>query len=287
APSQLGIAATDVTGAGGRNDGSGSAASGCPIAQEVANPDYTLCFGGTSAAAPLVSGIAGLVRSVKPNLSPAEVEQILRKTADKIPPGANASDVPYDAAGHSTTHGYGRVNAFCALRAAVAPAEPCKPVQTAAAATFEIGTRLGVSWLHNGGDQVVINAPGGGARAAPILSVAWFPTVHWMIDGQVGISFVQNSGIPPDEYRIVAAADLAYVTNPGGVSLYVGPGVGVQRFWSSGGPGSTEFGGGAIAGIRALPRPFLALRLEGAYRYWPAPNLHEFVLAFGFGVVLN
>lgn len=40
-------------------------------------------FGGTSAAAPLVAGVAALVRSANPNLTACEVASILKQTADK------------------------------------------------------------------------------------------------------------------------------------------------------------------------------------------------------------
>jgi subtilisin family serine protease len=76
--------------------------------------DYYLSFGGTSAAAPLVAGIAGLLLARNPELTRAELETILEATADKIDP-ANAR---YDASGFSTRAGHGRVNAARALRRA-------------------------------------------------------------------------------------------------------------------------------------------------------------------------
>jgi subtilisin family serine protease len=71
-----------------------------------------LGFGGTSAAAPLVAGIAGLLLARNPELTRDELETILEATADKIDP-ANAR---YDASGFSTRAGHGRVNAARALR---------------------------------------------------------------------------------------------------------------------------------------------------------------------------
>src|SRR5262249_21290505 len=40
-------------------------------------------FGGTSASAPLVAGVAALVRSANPDLSSLEIVSILKNTADK------------------------------------------------------------------------------------------------------------------------------------------------------------------------------------------------------------
>ncbi|MBI2121983.1 MAG: S8 family serine peptidase [Candidatus Sungbacteria bacterium] len=41
-------------------------------------------FGGTSASAPMVTGVAGLIKAIKPNLTPAQIKQILTESADPI-----------------------------------------------------------------------------------------------------------------------------------------------------------------------------------------------------------
>ena len=41
-------------------------------------------FSGTSASAPLVTGVAGLLKAIKPSLTPSEIKQILIRTADPI-----------------------------------------------------------------------------------------------------------------------------------------------------------------------------------------------------------
>jgi len=66
---------------------------------------------GTSMAAPHVSGIVGLILSVNPNLTPAEVRSIIQQTADDKGP-----------ANFDTLYGYGRVNAYRALLPVIAPA---------------------------------------------------------------------------------------------------------------------------------------------------------------------
>lgn len=71
-------------------------------------------FGGTSAATPLAAGVAGLMLSVNPNLTADEIRQILRETTDKIDtPNAN-----YDSGGWSERCGFGRINAFNAVKEA-------------------------------------------------------------------------------------------------------------------------------------------------------------------------
>lgn len=72
------------------------------------NGNYTDTFGGTSAAAPQVSGVAALMLSVNPNLTEAQVRTILQQTATDIGP-----------VGFDNTFGFGRLNARAALQAAL------------------------------------------------------------------------------------------------------------------------------------------------------------------------
>jgi hypothetical protein len=66
--------------------------------------DYTETFGGTSAAAPVVSGISGWMLSVDPTLSAADVYQLLIETA--IP----SWRVTADEEGHHDVYGYGELS---------------------------------------------------------------------------------------------------------------------------------------------------------------------------------
>lgn len=67
---------------------------------------------GTSFAAPCAAGCAALALSVNPALTRDQLRDIMRNTADKI------GGAVYDAAGHNDDYGFGRVNAFEAVRAA-------------------------------------------------------------------------------------------------------------------------------------------------------------------------
>ena len=88
------------------------------------NDRYTTQFGGTSSAAPLVAGIAGLIKSANPLLTASEVKQVLIETTDKITDTAldivlGHNKGTYDANGHSEWFGHGKVNALKAVRRAV------------------------------------------------------------------------------------------------------------------------------------------------------------------------
>jgi len=86
---------------------------------------YTKEFGGTSAAAALVSGVIGLMLSVNPNLSPKEVIKILQETAenqmdaklsDLGDDDLNLKDIQGDK--HKLFFGAGKVDAATAVQAA-------------------------------------------------------------------------------------------------------------------------------------------------------------------------
>ncbi len=76
--------------------------------------DYTSTFGGTSSATPLAAGLAALVLSVNPDLTAAEVKQIMMDTAVKID-SRNAEYVD----GHSAKLGHGRIDAGAAVKRAM------------------------------------------------------------------------------------------------------------------------------------------------------------------------
>ena len=84
---------------------------------------YTSSFGGTSSACPVVAGVVGLMLSANPELSASDVKQILQDTADKIEdpnpdPQLGLAYGSYDNRGHSLWFGYGKVNAYKAVKAA-------------------------------------------------------------------------------------------------------------------------------------------------------------------------
>lgn len=117
---------TDVQGANGYNNG--GTACACPSAEPGPPPanarDYTLCFNGTSFATPLTAGVAGLLLSADATLTRQEVQRLLQDTADKVEDstGSYAPNTGFSVpAGGNATHGWGRVNAFEAVRIVADP----------------------------------------------------------------------------------------------------------------------------------------------------------------------
>lgn len=94
-----GTLTTDVSGADGDDPG-----------------DYLASFGGTSSACPLVAGIFGLLVSAAPERTAAELEEVLRMTAEQSPFATP------DSRGHDLFYGWGLVRPAAALRVLKPPA---------------------------------------------------------------------------------------------------------------------------------------------------------------------
>lgn len=94
------ISTTDMTGNNGYN-----------------SSDYTHSFNGTSAACPIVAGIAGLVLSEHPNFSRLELEGAIKRGCEKI--GEYDYSTFTENGSWSLETGHGRVNAYMALNEAL------------------------------------------------------------------------------------------------------------------------------------------------------------------------
>jgi hypothetical protein len=80
-------------------------------------------------AAPHVAGVAGLMLSVNPSLTPSQVRNILQSTADDV----NSAQFP----GFDTLIGHGRINAYHALQEAFLQ---CGPPQNLVADSVKVNT---------------------------------------------------------------------------------------------------------------------------------------------------
>ncbi len=75
---------------------------------------YTETFGGTSAASPVVAGVAGWILSVRPDLTASEVRSLFVDTAHASPL------VTFDETGHHPIYGFGELD-LEAIRLALFP----------------------------------------------------------------------------------------------------------------------------------------------------------------------
>ncbi|HET6998635.1 MAG TPA: S8 family serine peptidase [Solirubrobacterales bacterium] len=105
-PLTPGIWTTDRPGADGYNPGDPTKGD--------ADGTYTNFFGGTSSACPGAAGVVALMLARNPDLTPVEVKELLKQTCEQI----DAGEGEYDAGGHSTNYGYGRIDALAAVEAA-------------------------------------------------------------------------------------------------------------------------------------------------------------------------
>lgn len=104
-----GIWTTDRPGTPGYNPGQTSRGD--------AAGDYTNAFGGTSSSCPGVAGVVALVLARNPALHWDEVKDILRRSCTRI----DTANGNYDANGHSTLYGFGRLDARKAVELAAPP----------------------------------------------------------------------------------------------------------------------------------------------------------------------
>jgi len=108
---KFGVFTTDVTGDLGYNT--------IKTPEDVSNKSYTALFGGTSAAAPMVSGVVALMLEANPDMSWRDVRYILASTARKNDP--TDSGWSSNGAGLHINHsyGFGLVDAAAALEASL------------------------------------------------------------------------------------------------------------------------------------------------------------------------
>ncbi len=94
--------------------------------------NYTPAFNGTSSSTPIVAGAIGLVLSANPDLTEAEVRDIIRNSADKV------GDIPY-VNGRNDRMGHGRLNVLRAVKMAKETEDRVVPTGLHAPVTNEVG----------------------------------------------------------------------------------------------------------------------------------------------------
>jgi len=181
---------------------------------------YQAHFGGTSAAAPFVSGLASLVLSVNPDLSPEEVENIIKQNADPLDPYAEG--VP------NWSFGWGRINFY----QTVSSLNPSLPIPDASSSTVMV---FDTSGSMNDYDQTGITkldaAKRAGGSILDILEAEAGSSTGFL--GQIGlVRFGSDASTP-----IPLTTDLAEVRTA------------LQRFSARGG---TRMAAGLNSGIELL-----------------------------------
>lgn len=189
----LGITTTDVTGEGGYNDMS----------------DYTRTFGGTSAATPIVAGLAALVMAENPELHAAQLKRIIMHTANQNSSRNDLLELENlgfnSATSFNESFGYGLPNAATAIQAArdaitnggftwPAPASDVEVSQSLASTT--------VTWT---------NPPAGakgefaGAMLVRMGTPGWKPTD--------GVTYAVGD-MPTSEVTVVATGNIDMAVDP-------------------------------------------------------------------------
>jgi len=124
------LPATDITGTGGYDSG-----------------NYSMWFNGTSCATPYAAGVAGLIKSRDPSLTPAQVRTAMTSTA---------TDMTFDGgAGWDRYTGYGMVNANNALLSLVPGMPSCTITAPTAGAVFDLNSTLTVNVTATDTDGII------------------------------------------------------------------------------------------------------------------------------------
>ncbi|HSC50356.1 MAG TPA: S8 family serine peptidase [Gaiellaceae bacterium] len=132
-PGAIGVAATDLGDLPGTFSNYGSpdvfvSAPGVSVLSTLPGNSYGY-LSGTSMASPYVTALVGLIRSLHPEASVAQVREILALSAAKVGSGSYGAD-PYGTCAGCTWdqhYGYGRIDVARALATAVPTAPPAAP----------------------------------------------------------------------------------------------------------------------------------------------------------------
>ncbi|UCD28721.1 MAG: S8 family serine peptidase [Planctomycetota bacterium] len=178
---------------------------------EFPNVNYTKRFNGTSAACPMVTGVAALVFSVNNNLTAREARNLIEHTADKI----QAPNEWFDSVtGHNLRYGHGRVNAHRAVLAAQVGESwpsPVKNVQSISSQALGLLFWDNPDWDDDGvidndvAGVLVVRGPAGQLNWAPVDGIEY--TVGQQVAS--GVIVVANdlideldqTGLPEGEFE--------------------------------------------------------------------------------------
>ncbi len=150
--------------------------------------DFFNGFNGTSAAAPQVSGVAALVLSASPTLTETQVRTLLQQTATDM-----------GSSGFDNTFGFGRLNAFGAVKAAINNAVLSGPSHICPSATFTITNQPAgttINWTSSNASGVTINSSGVASRVGSFTGTVTITATFGGVCGVVALSKTVTVGAP-------------------------------------------------------------------------------------------
>ena len=211
---------------------------------------------GTSMASPHVAGIASLILSINPNLTPAQVRSTLQSTAIDI-----------GLAGFDNTFGFGLVNPVAALLAAGGQGADA-PILVVSTNQLNFGTsltQLNATISNGGSGSLAVNPP----------SLETDQGAGWLSAGLSGSSLtvqVNRAGLPDGDY----AGRVQLTSNGGTATVEVAMRVGAQA--------APNIGGIFVLVIDPLTFQTLGSAQTGIaddfrYRTDPVPSGNYFVVA--------
>jgi subtilisin family serine protease len=160
--------------------------------------------GGTSYSAPIVAGVAALVLSVNPNLTPNQVQDILKQSADD-----------FGSPGWDSTYGWGRVNAGRAMLLASGNTTPSDTISPSV--SFNSPANGAVV---SGSVSIVASASDNTAVASVTISIDGVPM---LTDTTAPFSFTWTTNTAPNGGHTITAlaSDAAGNANAATLSVIV------------------------------------------------------------------
>jgi subtilisin family serine protease len=132
------------------------------------NSNYNAYWGGTSQAAPLVSGVCALLLAQNPSLTPTAIRTILRNSAED-----QVGDPNEDVPGFDIYHGYGRLNAYQALLANSVGATELDELSELTVFPNPSSTELRIKAVSLEGDLRIVNMQGAVVYRQTGLKGSW------------------------------------------------------------------------------------------------------------------
>ncbi|MDM0108783.1 S8 family serine peptidase [Variovorax sp. J22R24] len=177
---------------------------------------------GTSFAAPLAAGVGALALAANPDLRADEICDVMRATCDKI------GGVAYNAQGHHTDYGYGRVNAFRTVMRALQTASE----RASRRADFDADGRAEIPVTSPWGIGILKAASGSISHLA--MAANGTRIGGWLLNT------VDNRFPARGRFASAARTDLL-VTSPWGIGVLRRYGSGYRALMMA--PNGTRFGG--------------------------------------------